>query len=359
MRILIFNWKDINNPEAGGAEVFTHEISKRLVKKGHEVTLFTSQFKGSQKEEIVDGVRIVRDGGKISVYLKAKQHYKKVFSKEGYDVVIDEINTRPFFVHKFVTNGEKVFALIHQLAREYWFHETRFPINYIGYYFLENRWLRQYTEIPTITISESTRKDLIEMDFKKIFLIPEGLGFKPLKKIPKKADKPVVIFVGRLKKAKRPDHAIEAFKIIKETIPEAELWIVGEGYFRKKLQKKLVQGVKFFGHVPEKKKFELLKKAWVLINPSVREGWGINVIEANSVGTPCVAYDVPGLRDSVLNGETGMIVNSGSNELAETIIPILNDYKLRRRISKNALTYSKKFNWSKSSEEFFNIMNGE
>lgn len=153
LKILVFNWRCWLNPEMGGAEVFTYENVKRWVRAGHEVTLFTSEFPDCKREEVVDGVRVVRAGGRFSVYWKAKRYYRKYFSKESYDVVIDEINTRPFLTPKFVNDGERIVALIHQLAREYWFYETPFPISYIGYYFLEKRWLRNYVDFPTVTVS--------------------------------------------------------------------------------------------------------------------------------------------------------------------------------------------------------------
>jgi len=111
----------------GGAEVFTRENVKRWAEAGHEVTLFVSEFPNCKHEEIIDNVRIVRAGGKYSVYSKAKKYYKEYFSKESYDVVVDEINTRPFLTPRFVNNGEKIIGLIHQLAREYWFYENFFP----------------------------------------------------------------------------------------------------------------------------------------------------------------------------------------------------------------------------------------
>ncbi len=357
MKILIFNWRDIKNPEAGGAEVFTHENAKRWVKKGNEVTLFTSEFKNCKKEEFVDGVRIIRAGGKISVYKKAKEYYKKQFSKEGFDIIIDEINTLPFFAPKFVKK-EKIIALIHQLAREYWFYETMFPINLIGHYFLEKNWLKNYTNIPTITVSESTKKDLVNLGFKKIYVVSEGISFEPLKKYPKKEKEPTIIYVGRLKRAKRPDHVIKAFDIVKKEIKDAKIWVVGDGYLREKLENTNNKKIKFFGRVSEKEKIKLLSKAWVLVNPSVREGWGINIIEANACFTPCIAYDVPGLRDSIINKKTGLLVKENGNvkKLAEAIIKILEDEKLRLKLSKNALKHSKKFSWDKSAKEFLKII---
>jgi len=185
MNILWFNWRDIKNPEAGGAEIYTHEIAKRLAEKGYSITLFTAKFRGCKKEETIDGVRVIRDGGKYTVYQKAKEFYRKDGSK--FDIVVDEINTRPFLTPKFVDN-DKIVALIHQLAREFWFYETPLPINLIGYYILEKRWLKNYVNIPTITVSNSTKEDLENLGFKKIFIVHNGLNVKPVDKIPEKAE---------------------------------------------------------------------------------------------------------------------------------------------------------------------------
>jgi glycosyltransferase involved in cell wall biosynthesis len=346
------------NPEMGGAEVFTREVAKRWVKWGHEVTLFTSEFPNCRREEVLDGVRVVRAGRRYLVYWEAKRHYRKRFSKEGYDVVIDEVNTRPFLTPRFVNNGEKIVALIHQLAREYWFYETPFPLSYIGYHFLEDRWLRNYVDVPTVTVSESTRRDLLDLGFKKVFVVPVGLNFTPLSEVPEKEKYPVIAYAGRLKRAKRVDHAIRAFKIVKEKFSDAELWVIGDGSYRKYLEKVAGEGVKFFGQLSNEERRRLLARAWVLVNPSIREGFGLNVLEANALGTPCVAYDVAGLRNSIINGRTGLLLkeNGNSEKLAEAIIKILEDDMLRRMLSVNALEYSKKFSWDKTAQEFEEIL---
>ena len=346
------------NPEMGGAEVFTREVAKRLVKNGHEITLFTSKFNGCKSEEVDDEVKIIRDGGRYSVYWKAKEHYRKSFSRESYDVIIDEINTRPFLTPKFANNGEKIVALIHQLAREYWFYETPFPISYIGYHILENRWLKNYVNTPTVTVSESTRRDLLDLGFKNVSIVPEGLNFTPLSEIPEKEEHPVIAYAGRLKRAKRPDHAIKAFKIVKEKIPEAELWIIGGGPYRRDLERMAEDGVKFFGGLSNDERRRLLARAWILVNPSVREGFGLNVLEANALGTPCIAYDVAGLRDSIIDGKTGLLVKEDGNieKLTEAIIRVLEDEALRRALSVNALEYSRNFSWDKTAQEFEKIL---
>jgi len=162
-----------------------------------------------------------------------------------------------------------------------------------------------------------------------------------------------------LTKAKRPDHAIKAFKIVKKQVPNAKLWIVGDGYLRKKLEKMAIEGVKFFGKVSEQEKIKLLSRAWVLVNPSVREGFGLNVIEANACGTPAIAYNVPGLRDSIIYGKTGLLVENGNIEkLADTVVRFIEDEILRVTLNKNALEYSRSFNWDNTAQTFEKIWKG-
>ncbi len=351
MRILIFNWRDIRNPEAGGAEIYTHEIARRLVERGYSVTLFTSRFDGCEREEIIDGVGIVREGNRYTVYLKARNFYRK--NAEKFDIVVDEINTVPFMTPKFVKDGGCL-ALIHQLAREFWFYETRFPVNVIGYK-LESIWLRNYVDIPTVTVSESTKKDLESLGFRKVFVIPNGLNVHPVNEIPEKEERPTVIFVGRMKKAKKPQDVIEAFEIVKEEIRDAELWMVGDGYLRKKLEKR-ASNVRFFGYLDKETKDELVRRAWVIAVPGVREGWGQVVTDANALGTPAVGYDIPGLRDSIKHGHNGLLVKPNPEALAEAIIKVLKNEKLRKKLSKNAIEWAKQFSWDRSAEEFEKII---
>jgi glycosyltransferase involved in cell wall biosynthesis len=252
-----------------------------------------------------------------------------------------------------VSHGEKIVALIHQLAREYWFYETPFPVNYLGYYFLENRWLRNYVDVPTVTISESTRKDLLAIGFRSVKTVSEGLNFEPLDKPPQKSEVPVIVYSGRFRRAKRPDHVIRAFVRVRERFPDAELWMIGKGPFEDNLKSISPEGVKFQSDLTNVERRELVGRAWVLVNPSVREGFGLNVIEANAVGTPCVGYDVPGLRDSIADQNTGLLARAGDiQDLAAKIVRVLEDETLRRHLGDNALEYSRQFTWDKCAQEF-------
>lgn len=360
MKILIFNWKDIKNPFAGGAEVFTHEISKRFVNKyGCEVTIFTSEFPNCKSKEKIGGVNIIRKGTKNAVYYYARKYYNKFFKGE-FDIVIDECNTLPFFTPLYVK--EKKVFFIHQLARKIWFYETNFPLNVVGY-FLEPLYLQLYRNIPTITVSDSTKSDLLKLGFKKIHLVPEGIDFKPLEKVPKKEKNPTLIYVGRLKKSKRVHHVIQAFKLIKEKIPNSKLWIVGDGeekyvnYLKEIVKKNELRDVIFFGRLDKKEKNKLISRAHVLLISSVREGWGLVVTEANALGTPAVGYKVHGLRDSIVDNINGILVKKESPyALFRATLNLLKDEASLRKMSRNALIYSKRFSWDITAREYFNIL---
>ena len=384
VNILWFNWRDIRNPDAGGAEVFTHEVCRRLVHPSyrHKITLYTSAFHGCRDEEELEGIKIVRGGNKYTVYKKAKEFYKR-YGQE-YDLVVDEINTRPFSTVDFVKD-KPIVALIHQLAREFWFYETRFPINLIGYYFLEKYWLAKYRNRPTITVSESTKIDLESLHFKDVEVIPEGIAFRPSDTPAQKEPEPTLIFVGRLKKAKKPDDAIRAFLALKLEIPDAKLWVVGDGYMISKLKEMAAaptlnmnstakkgnnasrptqdyddnsnNGIFFFGKVSNEKKLELMSRAHILLVPGVREGWGLVVTEANAMGTPAVAYDIPGLRDSVLNHETGVLVQKDDpTGMAIDAGMLLTDKKKLDQYSKKAIEYARGFSWDTTAAKFALIL---
>lgn len=353
--ILWLNWRDITNPEAGGAEVLTHEIAKRLVKEwNYKITLFTSCFRNSAGEEYIDGIRIVRRGGKYGIYRSAEKYYQE--NKGNFDLIIDEINVRPFLSPKFVNGKKPILALIHQISPEQFLLELPFPLSYLGRYYLEKKWLSYYRDIPTVTVSDSSRKDLKELGFTKVSVIPEGLSVRPRDNLGPKEISPTLVFIGRLKKHKLPHHALAAFLLVKKKVPNAKLWVIGEGYMRKKLETQFRdEGITFFGHVDSEMKYNLLSRAHLVMVPAIREGWALVVTESNAMGTPVIAYDVPGLRDSVRNGYTGIIVKENSPEgLSTSAIDLLRDYHTLKEYSLNCLSFSKQFSWDITASIFEN-----
>lgn len=366
MKILIFTWRDIKNPLAGGAEVVVHEISRRWVKWGHKVTVCTSRFKKSSNEEVIDGVKIVRMGNSFTVYFHARRYYKK-YLKGKYDVAIEEIHgLRPFYCYYYVK--EPVIALLHQNGRN--FDEFNLknsvayyefpPIINLGVYIIEPYILRYFNKLPLFVMSESTKKDYLDLQHSpdNIYVIPEGINIEPIEKLTKKENDPRFMYAGRVKRPKRVEHIIKALNQVRSEYPSVKLWIVGRGpdsyiKYLKKVSKELnfENNLKFFGYLPEAKKNRLFQKSHALIMTSIREGWGLVVTEANAMGTPAIGYDVPGLRDSIINGKTGILVeNENIDDLGKAIIKFIKDKKFQNRLAKNAWEWSKEFNWDRSAK---------
>jgi glycosyltransferase involved in cell wall biosynthesis/O-antigen/teichoic acid export membrane protein len=297
LQILILNWRDVTHPKAGGAEVYTHHVATEWVREGHNVTLFCAAVEGRPPVEDYEGIHVIRRGSSISVY----RHAKKFYLREGrghYDVVVEEINTRPFLARKWVRDVPLV-ALVHQVCRELWIYQTPFPVAVAGRYWFEKKWLRGYRNVVTVTVSESSKQSLELYGLTKVVVVPEG--HHPLDQPPavNREASPTVAFVGRLEAHKRPEDAMQAFGHLRTSLPTAKLWIIGTGSLEDKLRMSAPDGVHFLGKISATEKTERLARAHVLIATSVREGWGLVVTEAAEVGTPTIAYDVPGLSDSV------------------------------------------------------------
>lgn len=351
LSIVLMNWRDLRNPLAGGAEVYTHEVLRRFAAWGHDVSLLTSQFPSGAAEETLDGVHIFRAGDRFSVYRKVREAYEAHFGSPP-SVLIDEINTRPFHTPRYAAPQTRLFALIHQLAREFWSYETPFPVNLVGRYWLEDRWLREYIAVPTACLSESTRRDLVSLGFHDVTVVPCGMSRRPLDLLPMKESTPTLVYINRLQRAKLPDHALLAFAEVRRQLPQAQLWVIGDGYLRGRLERDAGAGVRFWGHVSETQKTELLTRAHLLLYPAVREGWGISILEANAVGTPALGYDVPGLRDSIRDGETGALVQAGdATALGAKSVEILRDEAMREAMAKRGLAWASQFSWDRTARE--------
>lgn len=357
MNILIFNWRCWKHPWAGGAEKYLHEISKRLVRSGHKVTWFVSSWEGLKGREVSDGIEIIRKGGRFSVYFHAFFTYIEELRRRDFDVVVDDINGVPFFTPLFV--GKDKVAILHHLVKSIFFKELPWYLAVIG-------WLSErlipivYRKTKFVTVSESSKNEIEGFGIEDVEVVYNGVDMAQSEKLDKYL-RPAIIFLGRLKRYKRIDLLIKAYKIVSKRIPETELWIAGDGNQRKELEQLAEETMikaDFFGYVDEATKAKLLREARVFVITSEREGWGVTVLEANACGTPCIAYDVPGLRDSIVDDETGILVRADGNveNLAEAILMVLEDDELRERLSKNAFVYAERFSWDISAEKFLNVI---
>jgi len=366
-KILILSWRGPGHPNAGGAELSTHEHAKAWVKAGHSVTLFTSYFRGGKREEFIDGVKIIRKGyGVFGVQIAAFIWY--IFGKHmKFNLVVDQFHGIPFFTPLYVRI--KKLAFIHEVAKEvWWFNPWPVPFNLIpaviGTLFERFIFTILYRKIPFMTVSESTKKELVKWGIPKgnITIIHNGASVINVKV--QKENRNTAIYLGVLTKDKGIEDVIKVFDLINRRDSSWQFWIVGKGNpgylncLNRKIRKfNLGSKIRFWGFVDQKKKFELLARAHILINPSIREGWGLVNIEANSVGTPVVAYNVPGCKDSVKNGFSGLLSEGGNiGALVSNTIKLVCSKREYNRIQKNAISWGKRFSWLKATEESLKLL---
>ncbi len=357
------NWRCPNHPLAGGAEKATYEIARRWVRWGHDVRLIAGGFPGGRKQDVVDGIKITRLGGKYTVYLYSIMLYFLKL-KGKYDVIVDEINTIPFFTPLYVRGAHVAF--IHQLAANVLFDELpAFPARLLS--FLEPHFLRIYRRIPIFT-SQSTKEDLIRLGFndKNLYIVNYGVDHNIYTCGNNKSSNPHVFYLGRLKRFKGVHLLIRAMAKVILEIPDATLSVVGNGdhNYEKEL-KQLVTDLKLNEHVlfmhlgmhdSLMNKVKIMQEAWVLVFPSSREGFGLVVVESNACGTPTIATNVPGLQETVLNNETGILVPRDVDALADSIKSMLRDNEFREKLSKQAFEWSKQFDWDKTAEKMLKVL---
>jgi glycosyltransferase involved in cell wall biosynthesis len=353
-RVLLVNWRDIEHPDAGGAETFAHEIARRWVEHGHEVTLLSSGFPGGATSTEIDGVRIRRLGrlrtGSFHVLVQ-----RELARIGGFDIIVESINTIPFLTPVWRRRLPPTIALVHQLAVDVWDAELPRPMARIGRR-VERALLRLYRDVPAVAVSESTRSDLLRLGFSDVRVVPPGRDEPPDVRDLAKEPVPTFLFVGRFAANKRPAHAVAAFSAIKRALPLAQLWMIGSGPLERSLKETAPPDVHFLGRVPRNELFERMARSHGLLVPSVREGWGLVVVEANSVGTPAVGYDVAGLKDSIRSGETGLLARAGDpGSLAANAVSLVADGERYARMRGAGIAWAERFSWDVTAAELLSI----
>lgn len=356
MNILVYNWQDITNPFGGGAEVHLHEIFSRIAASGHSVTLYCCAHSAAPSEETIDGIRIIREGSRSLFNFYVPMRHRSRFRHENYDIVIDDINKIPFYTPLYVR--EPLLAIAHHFFGNSIFREIgALAGSYV--YAAEKAvdWVYKHTQFAVV--SQSTLDEYVQRGFNPALfsIIPNCITQSQFPmQIGTKAIQPTVAYFGRLKKYKSIDHLVRAFALVATRIPNACLHILGTGDFRPDLEQLVQQlGIAdrttFFGYVTDEQKIELLSKAHCAVNPSMKEGWGITNIEANACGTPVISANVPGLRDSVLDGKSGLLYTYGDvDQLANIVEKVLTDNQHRLSLSEGAVAWAKKFSWDTSAQ---------
>ena len=348
MRFLMLNWRDPENPISGGAERVSLAYLAELVRRGHEVYWFANNFPGAQPEGESRGIKIFRGGGKGSSVLKAVQWHRR---QKRFDLVIDQHHGIPWYAPWWAKTN--CVAYIHEVLGPIWNSFYPWPISTIGGW--QERWTHWlYRNVPFWTPSDSTRKILAQHGVREIHVFPNGTDTKPLEALePKKIESPLRLIVGpsRLAPNKRVDHAIRAVAVLLQRQVDARLTIVGTGEMEAQLKQlveklNLAARVEFAGLVDEVEKNRLLRQSHFLLHTSLREGWGLNVIEANAMGTPAVVYPVGGLVDSTVHGETGFVTQTETPEsVADSIAAILKTPGKYEQLRLNAWQRARMHQW--------------
>lgn len=363
MRILIFNWKDIRHAQAGGAEIVTHELAKNLVRFGHEVTIITSGTSILPGTESIDGVKIIRRGRLWSVHIVAMFLYLRYFRKNT-DVVIDQIHGIPFFTPLYAKRP--ILAWIHEVAGEIWFKEFHWLAAACGL-ILESIYFALYKNVPFMTHTASTKLELEKKGVpgKHIYILPHTIYHPPKVKKISKAKYPTLIYLGRLSPMKRLELLLETTYLLKSAYPNLRLLIAGQGKtaYEEKLKRlasalNLKKSVSFLGYVSDDLKYKLLATSWLHIQPSVKEGFGLTVLEAASQATPTLCFNVPGLRNVVINNLNGLIVSHQSPQaLARIISQLINNPTKWKKLSQTTYGWFKTLpTWKQQTIKFEKLL---
>ncbi len=358
MNILVLNWRDVQHPQAGGAEAHFQELFKRFVKNGHTVVLLTTRFAGSPPQDEQDGIVVYRWGHTYLFNWEAPFLIRKVCRRHAIDCIIDDMNKLPFFSPHWFPKM-RCGVIFHHLFGATVFELTLYPLaRYV--LFLERLGARAYRNTPCCTVSQSTAAELVELGFRleNIRIIPNSVDtdkYAPDALVPKETG--LILYAGRLKKYKNLSLVLDAVKKMADTGRKVRLAIAGAGDDEPNLRLhtqrlRITHAVEFLGYVDETVKINLYRRAAVFVNPSLKEGWGITNIEAGACGTAVVANNAPGLRDSVRHNETGLLYKENDcDDLVLCLCAVLDDAALRSRFEAAGRRHALGFSWDESARK--------
>lgn len=363
LRVLYLSWRDRENPEAGGAETFTERTSEVLTQQGHDVTIFTASFPGASPRTRHGDVRVLRRGSKFSVYLHGMLHVLR--HRDDYDVVLDVQNGVPFWA-PLVAGDLPVINIVHHVHRDQWSAVFGPKVARLGW-LLESRLAPfVYRRSRYVTVSRSTRSELEELgvDPGRVDLVysgndrPEDLdAYARLER----TETPTMLFLGRLVPHKHVEQAVDILASRAMSHPDLELHVVGGGYWEDAIAEHarargVADRVHLHGFVEESRKHELLARAWVVVMPSHKEGWGLTIVEAGLHGTPAVAYEFAGgPSESIVHGRTGLLADSVS-EFEDHVIRLVDDHAMRRDLGRTARLYASSFDWVRAGRRLESVI---
>jgi glycosyltransferase involved in cell wall biosynthesis len=355
VRILVLNWQDHENPQAGGAELHLREIFTRLVSRGHRVDLLCSSWDNAPPRVSLQGIEVHRVGNRATYPFLVRRYFERHLRANNYDVVIEDLNKVPLYTPMW--GVQRLVALVHHLFGATVFREAPAPL--AAAVWLSERPLGTlYRKIPFQAVSVSTADDLVSRGIPRhaIRVIYNGVDSSRLTPNPaERSEKPLFVYLGRLKKYKRVDVVIRAFAEL--NVPEATLEIAGTGDYRAELEGLvnslgLTDRVQFLGFIPEDEKVHLLRRAWASTLASPKEGWGISNLEAAACATPVIAANSPGIRESVVDGETGFLVPPDDpGAMAAAMRGIVESRDLVNVLGAAGRRFAQNFTWDRAAND--------
>jgi glycosyltransferase involved in cell wall biosynthesis len=358
LRVLLLNWRDSGHPEGGGAENVLERMAAGLWQAGHHVEVRCARYPGAPARQVVDGVHFVRRGGRFTVYLHTAAAL--VRQRRSWDVVVDVQNGMPFWSPLFTR--APVVNVTHHLHREQWQVIFGPALGRVGWW-LESRVApRVYRNCRYVTVSQATRMDLARLGIgpARVSVVYSGIDAPVL---PMDADAwqpapaPTLLVLGRLVPHKRIEVALRVVAELRAWWPSLTLTVAGQGYWEEALRAEadrlgIADAVHFAGHVDDVTKHRLLAEAWLHLMPSVKEGWGLVVVESAAHGTPTVAFrSAGGPCESVVHGETGLLVEDEAG-FVEAVRALLADDARRTRMGQAAKAYAARFSWAAAVQAF-------
>jgi len=357
--VVVLSYRDIEHPEAGGAEVILYEIFRRLRSRAASVTFVTGAFSGGSAHTVIDGLDVVRVGNKYDFNVVGPREVRRLARTRPVDVIVEDINKIPFF-SPAVVPGIPVLAIVPHLFGTTVFREAPWPLAL--YVYLHERFIPLvYRRTRFSVLSLTTRDDLLARGIApdRIHVIYAGLDLDayPLRPAGIEPPGPVFTYLGRIKRYKGIELPMRALPELAKTIPGVCYRIVGEGDFLPALRKEahdlgVADHVEFLGYQEGAVKLETLHTSRVLVYTSPKEGWGLSVIEAGAAGVPSIASDSPGLRESVRPGESGLLVPHGDvPALTAALRTLLTDDALWRKLAAGARAWAEGFSWDRMAGE--------
>ncbi|MGW5715170.1 glycosyltransferase family 4 protein [Amycolatopsis sp. NPDC003865] len=343
-RVVIVAGRDLSHSRAGGSEVLVDRLARGMAARGHEVTLLCGGTAETRP------YRVVRAGGKLSQFVVAPLAYRRLADR--CDVVVEVCNGLPYLTPLW--SNKPAVCLVNHVHTDLWSLRYPPPLAAIGRYAEGVLMPRVHAGNLFLTVSESSSAALTAIGVRpdRIRILHNGVE-PPGRRYPR-SPTPLFLALGRLAEYKRLDLLLRLWERVR-LVTGGELVIAGDGPDRARLERLAGDGVTITGYLPELDKQRLLAASWLLVHPALVEGWGIVVAEAAAQATPTVAFDVPGLRDSVLDGRTGVLTRTGG-EFAAAWASLALDTARRQRMGAAARNFASRLRWSSAVDRFESVV---